>query len=185
MKNIKGQTYSGPDVRMRFTAKISNVWAQTKKYQYSWNSELTLLFSSQKWEEPSYFFIMRCSSSCVLVCYLMADCAFVCSKLIVVNRASQFWKWLLWWWPLNSGLHSWCFLTDSNIKSEMRSFKSNENILKKEGGSYYVVSKTVFALKSSAPLLIRQRHSARSCEICSHDSGGMLKSFREAFRVSL
>ena len=28
----------------------------------------------------------------------------------------------------------------SNIKSEIRSFKSNENIHKKEGGSYYVVS---------------------------------------------
>ena len=28
----------------------------------------------------------------------------------------------------------------SNIKSEMRSIKSNENIHKKEGGSYYVVS---------------------------------------------
>ena len=28
----------------------------------------------------------------------------------------------------------------SNIKSAMRSFKSNENIHKKEGGSYYVVS---------------------------------------------
>ena len=27
-----------------------------------------------------------------------------------------------------------------NIKSEMRSFKINENIHKKEGGSYYVVS---------------------------------------------
>ena len=27
-----------------------------------------------------------------------------------------------------------------NIKSEMRSFKSNENIHKKESGSYYVVS---------------------------------------------
>ena len=31
------------------------------------------------------------------------------------------------------------YYTD-NIKSEMRSFKSNENIHKKEGGSYYVVS---------------------------------------------
>ena len=28
----------------------------------------------------------------------------------------------------------------SNMKSEIRSFKSNENIHKKEGGSYYVVS---------------------------------------------
>ena len=32
------------------------------------------------------------------------------------------------------------YLPSSNIKSEMRSFKSNENIHKKEGGSYYVVS---------------------------------------------
>ena len=31
-------------------------------------------------------------------------------------------------------------LSNRNIKSEMRSFKSNENIHKKEGGSYYVVS---------------------------------------------
>ena len=32
------------------------------------------------------------------------------------------------------------FSSECNIKSEMRSFKSNENIHKKEGGSYYVVS---------------------------------------------
>ena len=35
----------------------------------------------------------------------------------------------------------------SNIKSEMRSFKSSENIHKKEGRSYYVVS----ANKASVP----------------------------------
>ena len=29
VKNTKGQTYSEPDVGMRFTANISNVWAQT------------------------------------------------------------------------------------------------------------------------------------------------------------
>ena len=33
---------------------------------------------------------------------------------------------------------NWLYIL--NIKSEMRSFKSNENIHKKEGGSYYVVS---------------------------------------------
>ena len=38
----------------------------------------------------------------------------------------------------------------SNIKSEMRSFKSNENIHKKEGGSYYEVSANK---ASSTPLL--------------------------------
>ena len=31
-------------------------------------------------------------------------------------------------------------ISDSNTKSEMRSFMSNENIHKKEGWSYYVVS---------------------------------------------
>ena len=36
--------------------------------------------------------------------------------------------------------HKNAFVKISNIKSEMRSFKSNENIHKKEGGSYYVVS---------------------------------------------
>ena len=32
------------------------------------------------------------------------------------------------------------FMSCLNKKSEMRSFKSSENIHKKEGGSYYVVS---------------------------------------------
>ena len=31
-KNTKGQTYSEPDVGMRFTANMSNVWAQTSKF---------------------------------------------------------------------------------------------------------------------------------------------------------
>ena len=41
-----------------------------------------------------------------------------------------------------------------------------------------------FASYSLAPLLMRPRHYARSCAICSHDSVGMLKSLREVF-VSL
>ena len=36
--------------------------------------------------------------------------------------------------------HGVDIIDGSNIKSEMRSFKSNENIHKKEGGLYYVVS---------------------------------------------
>ena len=42
-----------------------------------------------------------------------------------------------------------------------------------------------FPSYSSAPLLMRPRHFVRSCAICSHDSFGMLKSLREALRVSL
>ena len=36
-----------------------------------------------------------------------------------------------------------------------------------------------FASYSLAPLLMRPRHFARSCAICSHDSVGMLKSLTE------
>ena len=45
----------------------------------------------------------------------------------------------------------------SNIKSEMRVFKSNENIHKKKGGSYYVVSAnkaSSVTLKSVYPVLL-------------------------------
>ena len=46
-------------------------------------------------------------------------------------------------------------------------------------------SPILLASYSSAPLLMRPRHFVRSCAICSHNSVGMLKSLREAFRVSL
>ena len=42
------------------------------------------------------------------------------------------------------------------IKSEMRSFKSNQNIHKKEGGSYYVVS----ANKASSANESQRKHTA-------------------------
>ena len=46
-------------------------------------------------------------------------------------------------------------------------------------------SLNLFALYSLASLLMMPRHFARSCAICSNDSAGMLKSLREALRVSL
>ena len=42
-----------------------------------------------------------------------------------------------------------------------------------------------FASYSPAPFLIRARNFVGSSAICSHDSVGMLKSLREALRVSL
>ena len=42
-----------------------------------------------------------------------------------------------------------------------------------------------FASYSPATLFMRPYHFVRSCAICSHDSVGMLKSLREALRVSL
>ena len=43
-------------------------------------------------------------------------------------------------------------------------------------------SRILFASYSLAPLLMRPRHFALSCEICSHNSVGMLKFLREALR---
>ena len=43
----------------------------------------------------------------------------------------------------------------------------------------------LFVSYSPAPLLMRPRHFVRSYAICFHDSVGMLKSLREALRVSL
>ena len=43
----------------------------------------------------------------------------------------------------------------------------------------------LFASYSSAPFLMRPRHFVRSCAICSYDSVVMLKSSKEALRMSL
>ena len=43
-------------------------------------------------------------------------------------------------WTYNAEGNADSLRVATNIISEMRSFKSNENIHKKEGGSYYVVS---------------------------------------------
>ena len=51
----------------------------------------------------------------------------------------------------------------SNIKSEMRSFKSNENIHKKEGGSYYIVS----ANKASSVLTLFIMHTIKPSFLAS------------------
>ena len=43
----------------------------------------------------------------------------------------------------------------------------------------------LYASYSPAPHFMRPRHFVRSCAICFHDSVCMLKSLREALRVSL
>ena len=43
----------------------------------------------------------------------------------------------------------------------------------------------LFASYSPAPIFMRPRYFVRFCAICSDDSVGMLKSLREALRVSL
>ena len=52
----------------------------------------------------------------------------------------------------------------SNIKSEMRSLKSNENIHKKEGGSNYVVSANKASSVTLLPSLIARRWVGRQTQ---------------------
>ena len=62
-----------------------------------------------------------------------------------------------------------------DIKSEMRSFKSNENIHKKEGGSYYVVS----ANKASSVTCNHPATKARGniLQFCEFQIGSRLKDW--------
>ena len=46
-------------------------------------------------------------------------------------------------------------------------------------------SVSLFTSYAPAAFLMRPRYFVPSCAICSHDSVGMLKSLREALRVSL
>ena len=41
---------------------------------------------------------------------------------------------------------------------------------------------TLFASYAATPFLMKQHHSARSCDVCSHDLFGIIKSFSEASR---
>ena len=88
----------------------------------------------------------------------MADQTNSSSKLSVADGTTEVRARQLCWWCLSSALRCVRFCSASLI---------------------------LFASYSLAPLLVRPRYFARSCAICSHDSVSMLKSLREALRVSL
>ena len=92
----------------------------------------------------------------LFVCSKMADETNLSSKLPVVDRTREVWGRKLYWWCLSSGFPLRMFLLDR--------------------GS--------FLLRINQHPLLWGLHFARSCAICSHDSVGMLKSLREALRVS-
>ena len=137
-------------------------------------SYLTFVSQKWKWHSQSLF-----SSSFALVWSLTADEANFSSKPSVANRTSQFWQWRIWWWSLGSSLALFavcCFLQLHRL---------------------YLSLHTAYTLKwvLRARLSLRRSHLlpfwwgnatfSRSHVICSQESGGMLKSFRETFKVSL
>ena len=91
----------------------------------------------------------------LFVCSKMADETNLSSKLPVADRTREIWGRKLCLWCLSSGFPLCTFLL---------------------GFAYSFCF--VF-------ILMRPRHFVRSCAICSHDSVGMLKSLKEALRVSL
>ena len=82
-------------------------------------------------------------------------------------------------------LSSNCLLQIEQERSEEESSVSDALALAFRCARFCSASLILFASYSPAHLLMRPRHFVRSCAICSHDSVGMLKSWREALRVSL
>ena len=77
-----------------------------------------------------------------------------------------------------------CLLQIEQERSEEESSVGHALALAFRCARFCLASLVLFASYSSSPFL-RPRHFVRSCAICSHDSVGMLKSLREALRVSL
>ena len=78
-----------------------------------------------------------------------------------------------------------CLLQIQQERSEEESSVGDALALAFRYARFCSASLILFVSYSPAPFLMRPRHFIRSCAICSHDSVGMLKSLREALRVSL
>ena len=80
-----------------------------------------------------------------------------------------------------------CLLQIEEERSEEESSVDDAVALAFRCARFCSASLIVFASCSLALLLMRPRHFVRSCVICSHDYEyvGMLKSLRDALRVSL
>ena len=80
-----------------------------------------------------------------------------------------------------------CLLQIEQERSEKESSVGDAIALAFRCARFCSASLILFASYSPAPLFMRPRHfvHVRSCAVCSHDSIGILKSLREALRVSL
>ena len=78
-----------------------------------------------------------------------------------------------------------CLLQIEQERSEAESSVGDALALAFRCALFCSASRILFASYSPAPLLMRLRYFVRSCAICSHDSVGMLRSLREALRVSV
>ena len=118
--------------------------------------------------------------------------SFVCLSLLTMTKPNQLCDVLLFVcylcvlrWLTRPILALNCLLQIEQERSEEESSVGDALALAFPCAHFCSASQIPFASYSPAPFLIRPRHFVRSCAICSHDSVGMLKSLREALRVSL
>ena len=78
-----------------------------------------------------------------------------------------------------------CLLQIEQVRYKEESSVGDDLALAFRCARFCSASLILFASYSPTPLFMRPRHFVRSCAICSHDFADMLKSFREALRVSL
>ena len=88
-------------------------------------------------------------------------------------------------WLMRPVLALNCLLQIEQERSEEESSVGDASALAFPCARLCSASLILFASYSPAPLLMRPCHFVRSCAICCHDSVGMLKSLKEALRVSL
>ena len=78
-----------------------------------------------------------------------------------------------------------CLLQIEQERSEEETSVGDALALAFRCARFCSASLILFASYSPTDLFMRHRYFIRSCAICSHDSVGMVKSLREALRVSL
>ena len=140
---------------------------------------------------------IQCQSSLFSVCLRVASAQTDSALHIILKFVCHYWQWpilitcekcyrlcVLRWrirpiLALNSLLHV------EQQRPEQDSSVGDALPLALRCARFCSASLILFASYSLAPLLMRLRHFARSCAICSLDSFGMLKFSREALRVSL
>ena len=122
---------------------------------------------------------------------------FIISYVIVRSFVCHYWQWpilincvmcyylCVLRWLMRPILALNCLLQIEQERSEEESSIGGALALAFRCARFCSASLILFASYSPAPLLMRPRHFVRSCAICSHDYVCILKSLREALRMSL
>ena len=102
----------------------------------------------------------------------------------LIRCVKCYYLWVLRW-LMRPILALNCLLQIEQERSEEESFVCDALALAFYCAHFCPALLIFFCFVFTTPVLMRPLHFVRSCAICSHDTVGMLKSLREALRVSL